>query len=621
MENKKIKKESSIAIKSYAVFCSLVLILATISFSINLAPTVKAQQTGCCEKTNDIPPAYCIDNLESTNCSQGFHTDRVCSEFENCKKGVLITDDGCVEDKTKAEYLDTPGSDWEPADSIEDVEKCQLGCCSIPIRVRCYTTTKVECDAQSGDLPHSFTGGIEDSECRNMCNGKERGTCVKALDGGKVDCVYTVRDGCKNILQKDVLSIGDFFPNTFARDVVGCVVRTHDSKKCGLELFGDQDKICWFDNKGNQEECEMDCRREGPTYDCETCNPKNETNCYDKMRGIEVNKSDPYCKYTSCEKTVAGAQKMLDNGKIRLWTENEKKVVLLNARSICYNFYTHYGDDRMNGIATGLQNQQLECQKGDLVVQGLGVDRKLIGIQAGGELGLYHCNPINNTYEKCIECGSGSKWTDFLGDIFGIAWPQWGLNELISNRCYDCEDEERGLCVFNADAYGGSARRVGSCNPKYPPGTDELCGECGKGGDAIYNLCTRKECYSLGNCKFTRANDWNRFASAFWFYSLSYYSHRVNWVPLECGAELALGGLCLIPGLQFLGVPCGGCDKCLTCFPDRWRRHVLAFPTTAFGQLISGLGTLYDIVKGTEEAITVSGKLSLLEEYLKPFRG
>ena len=42
--------------------------------------------------------------------------------------------------------------------------------------------------------------------------------------------------------------------------------------------------------------------------------------------------------------------------------------------------------------------------------------------------------------------------------------------------------------------------------PIYPPGTTDLCGACGEGGDAIFNLCTRDEAYSLGNCRFEGAN-------------------------------------------------------------------------------------------------------------------
>lgn len=583
--NRKAKKELSI-LKSYAVFCSLFVFMLMVAFSLSLV-FVKAQpqQTGCCEKTNDIPAAYCIDNIYLGNCTTSFHSFKSCRDIADCKRGVCVTDDGCQADKIKQECIDAGGY-WELASKVEDVAKCKKGCCEVAGGIECSWLTKAECEELAGDRSFEFHEEIaDDTACARLCKLEDKSTCVFA-DGL---CSYTTRDVCGD--NTFIEPIG-----TFPYKVQGCPNKHCKRVGCGT-MEGDRDNICCFDSKGIQEQCEPHfATAEECDDECQKNTAKIKNCEADEMCKENETTKVSYCQSTSCNFELQGSQKLeLDNhGEAEII--NKGKTTLLHATSICYNFYTAYGDERMDGTSTGLQNEILRCEWGTVEVESLGPDRERLCEQGGGQLGSYHANIVENNYDKCTSCGGEASLGNTIGDIFGIALFRWpNLNELISHQCKkgECEDKNTGDCRFLSDI---DLKEIGSCSPEYPPGTEDYCKECGGGGDKIYNLCTKAECYSLGNCHFTQYKKGENIANALLLSPLIYYGTRVQFVPVECGIAAVLGASCAIwgPACITATIWCGfeAPTSCWKCFPQRMNRYTFGlFPADPFAKR-SGLGPI-----------------------------
>jgi hypothetical protein len=177
-------------------------------------------------------------------------------------------------------------------------------------------------------------------------------------------------------------------------------------------------------------------------------------------------------------------------------------------------------DKKFPRRSTGLQNHKIVCNYGRLEVFGTGTDRKKLCFDAEDKISAYVLpDTIAPDYSLCFKCGEGTAVLDQLGDMFrGGARASFipiGYSNLVAflaNECTRsaCENIQQfpngqSWCVFSHQAEGWGWERLtidAACVPRYPPGTTQFCGECGGGGDAIYNMCEEWEAYAMGNCNF-----------------------------------------------------------------------------------------------------------------------
>ncbi len=583
--NKEEGKRYMRRIISIVVLLSAMIILSVVS--------VSAQQTGCCEITKPAAGEavqYCQNGWEKDNCNGDFHSLIQCSDAENidnintCKLGTMVCPSGCTAGKTYAEAMNTPDCYWEDESDIENVDKCKEGCCSIPSDIVCEVKSKIVCENEANDINCAegkcdFDLSVkDDSSCSNMCDLKEKGACK--IESG--NCVFTTKEGCINKLSEKDMTLQqgvNFFTNTYVSQVTACGTSYHDHLACGDY---EKDRVYWFDNENNQEDEVYNCG--GSNYVCEICNSDNCTELnqgsgYTSPSGT-IDKNEPYCKYAGCDVNLKyGGQKWDESQKRFVVAYPNKEATILNYRSICYNFFTgHPGyydnqwndDDEMKeqmealkGISTGLQNSKIVCERGEAKIQGFGEDRKTIGIESGTT-----CIGQTNDYSNCLECGKNGA--DWMGDLISIGIWDWGLAESVSDQCSKEECESAGDCVWRVDVSTPQSE-VGSCTPKYPIGTTELCGQCGEGGDALFNLCNRDECCSLGNCRFETATTATDIGTILVQWPMIYYSERVNMILPECTVEAIVAAIgWIVPGNAPCIAACGGdCSKCLKCLPNR----------------------------------------------------
>ncbi len=494
-EQKKESKKESIAIKSCAIFCSIILITAIISFSVSLAP-VKAQASakGCCIKTKDIPAAYCQENVNGSDCEEEyFYTGRDCSSLpggvsDYCKKGTCkpsVIGDQCQVNKPKFECIDI-GGEWADTLSKDNFPDgwCQEGCCNIHGKIPCEIKEKKVCKdiAESHGLgpftSDMFTTGLDEGQCKEICAGADRGCCVKSTG-----CEYIAREAC---------GIGiPFQKDVYCSDVDICGIKNATyEKSCGGPddggIAGDEHKIYYYNEKGSRELLVRDCGY--PAFVCKYCEDKE---CTDQLTQETVKEDEPYCKSTTCKFEL---KDMDSEGRVGSQS-------LLSGQRMCYNF-----DKDELGRTTGLQHYVLTCERGDVIPDALGISRTTLCEGEGKEK--------NNKYEDCTTCGEGGLWnrlgdhlqnTPLTGDLLGGIWAKpceglwsfWGVD-----RC-----KKFGDCRYNTDVL---KKPMGSCVPEYTPGTGsadwkadyEACKLCGKGGDASVNYCDEEECNALGDCQF-----------------------------------------------------------------------------------------------------------------------
>ncbi len=568
--------------KALMAFVSLLIISIAFAFLISLnAPTVRAdEQYGCCEKSKT--GLLCQETWKSS-CATGFHSGQACSKLSQCKPQTCIYPDGpCMAQKTAAECKAEGGT--PDSNPIESIAICQKGCCGIAKGIIAKVMQKKECTELAILLGYKkedteFDSSITNqNECFIKYDTTSKGCCV--IGGGQ--CLYGVRSECSS-QGGNFVPLND--PTKFCKDVTGCAVTPHKYCGCG-KLPNTGFDIYWFDSQGNQEE------RVG-SLDSESCNnidreksitDSNDGNC-DYPVGIcmEEENEQVYCKDTSC--TVNGlAQKINLDAPPKVLKDTIDEL-LLTGQSTCYNFFTAYegesfGDDSISNYlseieedkekyirSTGLQNQIIHCRLGDVEIEGLGVDREklcVMGGEKGSEIGkpsTQNANIKENDWENCSKCGSASGFLsmprNLVGDFFGptlFGIPSGKLLASMGGYCTreKCEgkdgNKDFGDCYYHQDSpgYGGSligSTPVGSCDPIYPPGTTAKCGNCGGGGDYLYNLCSRAECYSQGNCQFSKAGP-GRYAwtSALLAFSLTWATRTPLIVP-ECLTTAVSAGI------------------------------------------------------------------------------
>ncbi len=585
----------------------IILVVLTFSILPLLSSIVSAQQTGCCEKTTTAysnPAQYCISGIEKNQCEGTFHSFKQCSDVDSCNLGVAICKEGCTTNKTKMEAIDSSCS-WNQEKNPENIGQCKEGCCSIPSGLVCTVKQNVACKEEAGKSNYSFVEGIKkDSICSNYCGQQEYGTCVSS-DG----CSYLTKKECIDKLKDETLQQdANFFPATNVCDVTQCGALCEDELGCGKNKYGNDEKICWYDSEGNIGECIYDCG--GIDYTCTDCKADE---CDDSKRNVKAEKGEPYCKYTGCNVNLKyGGQEWDDNNKEIKNLENNQQKTILNTRSICYNFYTKFNDPDML-ISTGLQNSKIVCHDGDSEQQTFGEDRKRLCEQRGVDQGLVCVcdnNEVNNDYENCRKCGAGGS--SIFGDVFQTATLQWLTKWIGDDQCTEDKCESLGDCVYHEDYNTRFSASIGSCDPKFPVGSSESCSECGKGGDALYNLPTKKECFSLGNCDYSSraSNPVSHIKDYVATFTAVLYGERLSWTPVEGALGVASSALCLIPGGSiFAGKMCGGCIECLVYGPSQFIRYGVGLPVDIIWNygiqktIKPGSGKIIEFVKGSVEKI------------------
>ena len=504
------KKE--LAKKTIFLF-AIVFILA-----ITLSIVNAAEQEGCCLDTGK--GQQCVRTTRD-ECSGRFMTGPPydCSNIIECKTQVCIPkqkDLACLRNKQVAECLAMDGV--PDAKQLEEIPQCRPGCCIIANGVKAEVLQYRQCENLTLALGYKLEdinfldNTTSQIDCKKQGSPSDLGCCVI----GDGSCSYGPRENCEQ----------DFLPlagGLYCRDVAQCAITSHNYFDCG-KLSGTETDIYWFDSQGNQEEL----------YD-NTLTPGIDGNCEYPEGICQKSKTVAYCKSTTCQ--VEGISQEMTSGSPKV-TQKVVRETLLTGTSICYNFFTSYGDDRMNERSTGLQNQVIHCGFGEVQIEALGQTREKLCFpseaSSQGPLAAYHANVRENKWQNCSQCGMKNSLGlgeagNQLGDFLGPAWVGFPTGRMwasfLGGYCNKemCEGSERapgyGDCVYHQDVGAiGFGTPIGSCDPKYPPGlTQSQCTSCGGGGDATWNLCTRAECYSKGDCTFKAASGWLKAGTFAWY--------------------------------------------------------------------------------------------------------
>lgn len=305
-----MKKE--ISRKIFSILIIILMVTMTFSFVVLSAPKAKAvvlTGKGCCiitKKGEGLPSQrYCIENMDkgvaAAECVFGeFKEGQECEDVtytqlygpDPCKVGVCVdnTYGTCQEGKYRVQCI-ANGGKWINAQTREQVEDCMRGCCHIA-GVVAKITTKQECDEEAWDwlgkrIPlgelddyRTFNENIiSDYECKQTVVGADMGCCV--VGGG--NCQFITRKECGELGGEKFFSQSEDHITSCAQ-LTGeygfhyCNIKSHVEINCGKNP-GDEDKICWFDSQGNQEECLFDCGY--PDGVCKTCRDKT---CEDDIR-------------------------------------------------------------------------------------------------------------------------------------------------------------------------------------------------------------------------------------------------------------------------------------------------------------------------------------------------
>jgi len=561
-----INKLKAIFISFLVISLSFISAISLSSYNVSSFPFANAQQYGWCLETKD---GKTCQLTYTTECKGSVYPQRP----NECRPVTCILPDGKCEENVPYKTC------IEEFNGKEDMQNlCAKGCCGVANR-KVGVVTYAEClaTAEKRGFDESYIqwyGGLtNERECSLKFAGKDRGCCVSTT------CKYTTREECQ----------AEFFENTFCYQVDKCYVKSKFKLGCGV-MSGDEDKICWFDNLGNQEECIDTC--DYPAYTCAINNVEGyklkklggieekgynwSSGTYTKVESGEIQVFGVYCKSTSCDLSGSrGSQKLkweeLEREWLELWgkggvfvKENKQLKIefksppnsLLSGHSICYNFYT-VGDKKDDtwkdfpARSTGLQNQILRCVNGEVVLEGLGVDRKLLCFEGEG----FSTFVEENKYEKCFNprCGGEGAW-DIIYDFFvagvhatrigfwgyvpaGIA-KAFGKDKVGSCTPNACEEEKfsngESVCIFKRETPIDSA-----CVPRYPPGTTEYCNKCRDTGDYIFNFCEEEEAYALGDCGFEKYDLVEQGLHLFITFILLFFSIWFGLIPIaaiwDCG--------------------------------------------------------------------------------------
>ncbi len=554
-------KNKTITNKILSIFMSSIMISMSfvIAFSMS-STTTEALVWGCCRRTDDD---WC-STTTADECSEPLIASyKECSEVSQCKVGVCEPPTGdmiedCQAGKYKAEceaQIIGGGMEgrWYNAQTLDEVEQCQKGCCSVDStylgRVACISKAM---------KAYGITADKFDEYATHDTSIPDQATC--SLQGGKARGCCVLSTGCKETNYEDCEALGgtasDFHTNIICSDITGCAITAKFKVGCGTKP-GDENKICFFDSAGNQEDCATittpietkwhSC--DFPTFACKTCGgqeciEEGENAAYDS-----VGYGEPYCKKISCNGTFTGSQQIeLIDGKREITLVNNGIIRLRHGEELCYNFYGSFDRDddptneikEMYGKSTGLQNQVLRCYEGEFFIEPVDPERNNLCEPAVSDAGLHYTKTnIENKWQDCRGCGKdGASILNKVGDFWAPAILLGGiLNRIISDHCTRETCEDIGNCVYNQDlgtAHLGSAP-IGSCDPLYPPAvTGGEAGTCGGGGDDLWNVCSEEECYSLGNYQYKPLPVWRGLLTGFIAGFGAFAATRIALIPVDC---------------------------------------------------------------------------------------
>jgi hypothetical protein len=453
-------------IKKIGVILMLLIICAI--FFIN-SQTTKAAQTSTCEWTNDNN--FCVESTdqnfaEYNGCKEGYKDlYQTVDQIDNCKIGTCVPNGAgsCLSNTQKIACIKNNTGSWS-SEQLANVQACQKGCCNVANSFCAIRERKVCIQDVAHGNQNAFNGNIIDkNSCDDSCRTADKG-CCQTGDTFK----FTTRASCSN---------GIFNTDIQCRDVPGYNAISHKYKSCGDGTENnDGYDVYWYDSKGIREDLAESCGADKYCVDP------------DGKGG-----ADATCVSTSCVDSCPDCYP----GQLR------------SGESVCLNMMNSFnGNDRRT---TALDNYILRCQYGEISPDNTAGSRTKFCQDSIGNDGRINAQFINNNYQSCSDCGKGST-TDIAGFVpligppiaagalFGLGnachskWDGWTLG--LGDKC-----ENQGDCYYDRDFIWSP---IGSCNPIYTPGTTDKCGECGKGGDSATNLCTKKECNSLGNCQFQK---------------------------------------------------------------------------------------------------------------------
>ena len=537
----------------------MIILIISMTFSISLSLSSKQvqaqEQEGCCLDTGS---QQCVTTTRA-ECPSKFYTGPPfdCSNIPECKPQTCIPrkkDEPCLRNKPAAECRALGGvPENQP---LESIPQCKPGCCIIAQGVKAEVLQYRQCenltmalgyDLDMMEFKEDITSQVE---CKKIGSPSDLGCCVL----GAGSCSYGPRAECKE----------NFVPlqgGYYCRDIADCALTFHFYVDCG-KLPGTETDIYWYDSQGNQEELNESCN-----YPEGICSKDNLGNVY--------------CKNTKCENLELEDQIMTD--KPPKVNTRKRTVNLLTGTSVCYNFYTAYGDDRMQERSTGLQNQILHCSFGEIDIEGLGQDREKLCVEGGESPALIHGTVKENKWENCSQCGSskalfgmGNEVGDFLGPA-SIGLPTGTMfASLFGDYCNKDKCEQLGDCYYHEDVGKiGFGTPIGSCDPIYPPGLENSkCSDCGGGGDAIWNLCTKAECYSKGDCQFKTASGWTRAGTFLWFWPGLSIGERISQIIPEC---IVTTTYCAINKLD-PACSINSNSNVLSCLADRGKAYAIWAP-------------------------------------------
>ena len=479
--------------KGIAVFMSFILVFSI--FSIMDVKEVSAQQPFCCIKSSD--GQYCNEAYDRS-VLEGTCTDLrmgECDAMAECADVTCVPANGvCLSNYPKLKCEDEGGTpDTRPENLVPD---CKIGCCK---------ETSMCGLIQNAQCPGDFDPGITDARsCDNLCAADELGCCWTSGS-----CEFGRRSDCS----------ADYnFEEPVAGDIVYCSEVNHCDALYDAYAYtacGDKNLIpnanldvYWYDSNDNMMEMVGAPNSNAPLYtdserrdDYGNCNYPDEK-CFDPDE--KGGREWAYCKSTACvvdcpecEPTSFkhGDTICLGIGKGK-FTNDDKSKYLKEYLLSCDN--GEVNTDRE------LDRTRDHCIYSPKVVDG--VTR-------------YHAETINNNWAKCSGgdgnedyCGEGGGVWDYGAyiPILGgplLAFSDWCTNGFKMPGAYfggdeSCEDKGKvgdvEMCYYDHDLWSP----IGSCNAVFPPATSDQCGECGKGGDGLVNMCTEEECNSLGDCEF-----------------------------------------------------------------------------------------------------------------------
>jgi len=476
--------------------------------ALNDMPSVSAATTGCCTKTNEATPRYCMDNIDESQCDADyFHPGSSClaAGITDCMIGACKESDAvCSPSKFKIKC--EIGGGFFPIcnDAGCDINDESLDVCKPACGI--FSTDKpviTEWRRYAGQLDKIKTStgmsytllsdadypGASSSYSACLANSppRENGYCrtVKGV------CSYITKLECDK--KSGTYGQTKFFSAPTTQERQACSCENFDQTGCfegnlySMNLCGepkDQIKHCGL--------TQLCGKNETGDYDCNsiTCNiPIVYTSlAYD----TSFFKSGMVRVFAETLGT-ASVQDLGEQGAEKYAGDN---FTINAAKSACVQ-YQGPGEEHYiyicnnDGTVSTLEQQQLTSSRDFICKWNFNVGAAI---------------KVKNDYANCGGCKGGSSigggvFSDFLTNIGAeMLTPEWldywVLNPGRCNSAGDCD--KQGDCQYTS---------YNDCVPKYAPGSQDLCSDCltTEASDPWVKCGDSKECYSRGYCSYDNA--------------------------------------------------------------------------------------------------------------------